>query len=717
MYLKAQKKNIQQTESKIQLGINNIFNMIKNYKMKKIFLYTLFILPIALMAQVDRTKAPQPNPAPNIKIGKPDTFRLTNGLKVFVVRNTKLPRVSAILTIDRDAIIEGNKAGLTDMAGQLLRRGTIKMKKAELDEAIDFLGANISTSATSVSGSSLTNNFNKVVALMADIALRPALADNELEKIRKQTLSGLAQAKDDPNTIASNVTNKLMYGGNHPYGEIETEATVKNVTVNDIKKYFNTYWKPNIAYLIFVGDITVEEAKKLATTNFGAWQKGVVPKPIYKTPTPAAKTFIALVNRPASVQSVINLVAPIQLKPGTQDVIPSVVTGNILGGGASARLYKSLREKYGFTYGAYASISSDKLVGNFTASASVRNEKTDSAIGQFLYEFNKIRTETATKDEVDLIKNEISGSFARSLENPATIAGFALDVARYNLPSNYYENYLKNLSIVDAAKVKAIADKYIPENNLTIVIVGNAKEIAKDLAKYGEIKYFDVEGNPVEAPTEKKVDPSVTAESIINKAIAARGGDKLKDIKDVELNGSLAVQGMNLSFTQKYVLPNNFIQTISMQGMVFQKQMAKTGVYSASQQGQTTPVEEDDKEELDEEAALIEETYYSTHNYTYTLKGIESVDGKDAYAVEVKSSKGRTVTNYYDVATSLKVKTTQQKEMQGQKFLIQSYYPEYKVYNGVQIPTKIILDQGGQKLTINVTEVKVNQGLKTDDWK
>jgi len=113
----------------------------------------------------------------------------------------------------------------------------------------------------------------------------------------------------------------------------------------------------------------------LATANFGSWQKGIVPKPVYKAPVPAAKTFIALVDRPASVQSVINLVAPVQLQPGTPDVIPSRVTANLLGGGASARLYKSLREKYGFTYGAYASIASDKLVGNFTANASVRNEK------------------------------------------------------------------------------------------------------------------------------------------------------------------------------------------------------------------------------------------------------------------------------------------------------------------------------------------------------
>jgi len=185
----------------------------------------------------------------------------------------------------------------------------------------------------------------------------------------------------------------------------------------------------------------------------------------------------------------------------------------------------------------------------------------------------------------------------------------------------------------------------------------------------------------------------------------------------MEVNGSLTVQGTNLSVSQKYVLPNNFIQVISMQGMVFQKQTAKNGEYTATQQGQAMPMGDDDKEELDEEAALIEEVYYKAHNYTYTLKGIEAVDGKDAYAVEVKSPKGRTVTNYYDVATTLKVKAVQQKEMQGQKLAIQTAYPEYKAYNGVQIPTKIVLDQFGQKLTINVTEVKVNQGLKAEDLK
>ena len=579
--------------------------------MKKIFLYTLFILPFAATAQVDRTKAPKPGPAPIIKIGEPTTFILANGLKVFVVQNTKLPRVSATLTIDREAVLEGKKAGMVSMAGELLRRGTTTMKKVELDEAIDYLGASISTNARSVNGSSLTSNFTKVIGLMADITLHPSFPADELEKIRKQTLSGLAQAKEDPNTIARNVTAKLVYGNGHPYGEIENETSVKAVTVDDIKKYYTTYWKPNIAYLIFVGDITVADAKKLAETNFGKWAKGIVPTPTYKMPQAPTKTFIAIVDRPSSVQSTINIVSPFMLKPGATDAIAADVTASLLGGGASSRLFLNLREKYGFTYGAYSSISEDRLVGNFTANAAVRNEKTDSAIGQFLYEFKRLRNEMATTDEVSLIKNEGSGSFARSLENPGTIAGFALNVARYNLPKDYYQNYLKNLAAVNAVKVKEIANKYVPVNNLVIVIVGNANEISKGLEKYGEVKYFDIDGNATNAPVTKAVAADITGESIIKKAIEAVGGSvALATIKDLETNGTASVMGQSLSLNQKYIVQSGFLQTLSMGQMSIMKQVVNNGIYSVVQQGQEQPLKDDDKEELDEESYLVVENYF-----------------------------------------------------------------------------------------------------------
>src|SRR5688572_4874389 len=238
----------------LKINMPKLFNCSapNSKNMKKTFLYLFAFLPLLATAQVDRSKAPQPAKAPEIKIGQPATFTLANGLKVFVVQNNKLPRVTATLTIDMDGIIEGEKSGLTSMAGSLLRRGTTKMNKAKLDEEIDFLGASINTSATSVSAFSLKENFSKVMALMGDIVLQPSFPADELEKIRKQEISGLQAAKDDPNAIAENVVNRLTYGKDHPYGDITTEQTLNNVKLEDIKTFFNTWWKPNNAYLVFV---------------------------------------------------------------------------------------------------------------------------------------------------------------------------------------------------------------------------------------------------------------------------------------------------------------------------------------------------------------------------------------------------------------------------------------------------------------------------------
>lgn len=687
--------------------------------MKKAIILSLAFLPLTLLAQVDRSKAPQPAAAPQIKIGTPATFTLPNGLKVFVVQNTKLPRVSATLSFNQDGIVEGDKSGLTSMAGTLLRRGTATLTKAQLDEEIDFLGGNIGTSAFSASASSLKANFPKIMTLLSDVVLRPSLPANELEKIRKQNLSGLQAAKDDPNAISNNVLNRLMFGQGHPYGDIETEETLTNVKLEDVRNFFSTYWKPNNAFLIFVGDITPADALKLATSNFASWKRGDVPKPTYPVPQAPGKTYVALVDRPASVQSIITLAAPVELKPGAPDAIKASVMNNILGGGFSGRLFANLRERHGFTYGAYSSLSTDRLIGNFQAEASVRNEKTDSAIAEFLHEFARIRTEALTADEVARMKNYLSGSFARSLENPATIANFALNIAKYNLPADYYQNYLKNLAAVTPADVQAMAAKYVTPSNLHIVIVGNAKDVSKGLDKYGSVKYFDVYGREVQAPATKTVDATVTPQSILQKAVDAYGGAAaIAAVKDLQMMGKASVMGRDVTVTQKAIVPSAFLQEVSMGGMVLQKKMLKGGQYTSMAQGQSQPVADKDKEEMMEDATLFPEAYLlNQKGYTYTLKGIEGVEGKDAYVLAVKTPAGREFTNYYDVASGLLVKKSMVQESPMGSMTVSTGVMDYKTFNGVKLPTRIVNDLGQIKIDIKFDDVKVNSGLKVEDIK
>jgi predicted Zn-dependent peptidase len=552
---------------------------------------------------------------------------------------------------------------------------------------------------------------------MADVALRPAMNATELEKIRVQTLSGLKQQLENPDAISANVSSMLLYGKNHPYGEIETEASVKSIGVADVKKYYATYWKPNIAYLVFVGDITLAQAKTLATQHFGAWAKGNVPASQHPVVLPPAKTYIAIVDRPSSVQSVINISTPVNLKPGAEDAIAASLTNTILGGGFSSRLNQNLREKNAFTYGANSSLQNDKLIGKFEAGASVRTEKTDSAVGQFMYELNRIGNSAPADSEVTSLKNYMSGGFARRLENPATIANYALNVARFNLPKDYYRNYLTTLYGTSPQQVQSVGNKYISSQPMLVTIVGNAKAMG-DLSKYGEVKYFDALGNPVAAPVVKKVDGGLTSEAILKKAATAVGSDEaVAAVKDISLAGNVEVMGQKVDYAQKHILPGSYSAKVLMNGMAVMSESKKAEQFEKTMQGQNADIDGAAKDEMSAKASFFEERYMlATPGYKFSLNGIEAIDGKDAYVVAITSPGGKSSTSYYDVATGLKVQDVSQADGGPMGKLTQTTrYLEYKTVEGIMVPVKISVDLGVFKQAITINDVKLNQGLKATD--
>ncbi len=680
-------------------------------KMKKIFIY-IFALAFTsnAYAQVDRSKLPEPAPAKSIQIGDYESFTLKNGLQVFVVENHKLPRVTLSLVFDHDPVMETDNVGYVDMVGTMLRRGTTTRTKEEIDEAIDFIGGSLGASATSVFASSLTKHQDKLLVLMTDILLNPIFPEEELEKIKTQTISGLAAAKDDANSISSNVTTALVYGKNHPYGTLTTEETVGNIKIDDIKNYYQTYFKPNIAYLAIVGDIDVKAAKKLVKKHFSKWEKGEVPTASYEMPKAPEKTFVALVDKPSAVQSVIDITYPVELKTGTPDVIKARVLNQILGGGSSARLFTNLREDKGFTYGAYSSLSSDVLVSSFSANASVRNEVTDSAFNEFIIELNTIKTEDVSEEEINLAKSSIAGSFARSLERPQTVARFAINAARYNLPEGYYANYLKNVQAVTIADVKATAQKYIHPDKAYFTVVGKASDIKESLAAFGEVKYFDNYGNEYTPSDAPQLPTGLTAEKVLADYIKAIGGEEaIMSIKSVKIVSEAEIQGQKLSITTYNVSPNKSLLSIVMGGMMeVQKQVFDGTNYAEYSQGNKAPADENKAKDAMIEASLIPEINYEKHGVTIKLAAIEKVGDDYAYAVKVTFPSGKTTTNYFDIKSGLKVRvtsfiTTPQGEM-AQNIDFKDYSDE----SGVLIPHLVIIPMGPMKLEAKVTSVEIN---------
>lgn len=677
-----------------------------------VLMLILFVSGITF-AQLDRTKQPAPGPAPEIKIADSENFTLKNGLKVFVVRNTKLPRVAFNLVIDRDPIVEGENAGYVETAGQLLRTGTKTRTKDKLDEEIDFIGANLSTSSTGVYAASLKKHVNKLLELMSDVVLNPNFKQEELDKIQKQTLSGLAAAKDDPNAISTRVRDILFYGKDHPYGEATTEQTVKKINLEMTKKYIDDYFRPNAAYLAIVGDITKAEAQKLIEKYFGKWQSKEIPKNSFTTPKSPVVNKVCLVDRPASVQSVLTIGYPVELRKGSDDVIKASMLNMILGGSFSSRLNQNLREKHGYTYGARSAIASDKYIGHFEASTTVRNSVTDSAITEMLSEIKKIRTEKIEEAELQSTKNYMTGNFARALESPQTIANFAIDIERYQLPKDYYKNYLKNLNAVTSDEMLATAKKYVKPNNSYVLVVGNGEEIAKNIAKFSlsnKVEYFDIYGEKYD-PSVKKVPEGITAESVIEKYVEAIGGkENITKITDQTLKFTGSVQGMTINVTMAKKAPNKFYQLVDF-GVGQQKTVFDGEKGKASGMGQEVELTGAQLEAMKTEAPLHPYFEYKKMGIKVEVVGIESIEGKDAYNLTVTTPSGKKSTQYYDIESGFMVRTITTAETPQGSFSSTIDMSDYKEVAGVKFPHKLNQSTPMGSIELTATSIEVNTNL------
>ncbi len=664
----------------------------------------MFIIP--LNAQVDRSRPPKPGPAPEIKLGSYEHFELPNGLKVFVVENHKLPRVSFSLQVDRTPILEGDTAGYISAAGQLLRTGTKNRSKEELDQAIDFIGASLSTSSIGIYGMSLTEHADTLFNLMSDIILNSDFKQNELDKIKKRMQSDLASQKDDPDAIAGTVKSVVDFGKKHPYGEPETEQTIGNITLEKCRNYYKTYFAPNVSYLAVVGDINEQEAKDLAVRYLGSWKKKDVPEFTYALPEPPEETLVALVDRPNSVQSVINVTYPVQLKPGDNDAIQAGLMNTILGGG-TFRLFQDLREKHSFTYGANSSLSKDEYVGSFNAYTNVRNAVTDSAITRILYEMDRIKNETVPDSELQIIKNYVTGNFAISLENPHTIASFAINIDKYNLPDNYYADYLKNVAAVTPMEIKNAAEKYIKPKHSNIVVVGNADQVKEGLKQFGQIVYYDNNGDRIDSSF-SSVPGNVSAMEVLNNYINAIGGkDSLADVHNRITIMTGKVQGFDVTTKIYQKEPDLFKQEVDAGGMT--QEIIFNGTNGEMQTGgQEIKIDGNELEKLKNEATLHLLLNLDSLGVKLKLTGIEKVNGKDAYKLEMVFPSGTKWIQYYDPESGYKIKETKNITTPQGTFTQEILYSDYRTVSGVKYPFYIKQSIGPQEMEFKVDTIKIN---------
>lgn len=693
--------------------------------MKQLFIAFLLVAQLTSYAQIDRSKPPKSGPAPVLSIPDPVQFKLPNGLTVLVVENKKLPVVSASLTIDAGPITEGSKAGVTSLMGTMLNEGTTSKSKDAFDEAVDRIGATVSLNSAGGYASSLSRYFPQALALMADALRNPAFGQASFDKVKTQSITALQTGEKDPNTIASRAGNALSFGVNHPMGEYETEASLKSITLADVKAQYKKYITPSRAYLTFIGDITPAAARTLAEKSFSTWKGATLTLPaLPKVGNPTA-TEIDIVDVPNAVQSIINVTNLVELPLSHPDYHAVLLANYILGGGSNSRLFMTLREKRGFTYGSYSSIKGSRFQTRFTASAAVRNEKTDSAVADIMNEIHLLRTTPVAAEELQNAKDLYNGSYAIQLENPATIAEFTTNILINNLPKDFYRNYLKNINAVTVADVQRVAQKYFNHANTRVVVTGRAAQITEPLERLGySIKHFDKYARLVEptAQATPAMPAGVTAQNIVTQYVNAIGGEAaIKKVNSLLMEGSMEVQGQQLNVVMKEQAPNKEAMEMSMNGMTVMKEVFDGNAGYASQMGQKQPFEGERLEEKKNKKGLFEQVFYSSPDYKLELAGMEKVDGADAYKLIVTTAKGKPSTEWYDAKSGLLIKKESATEAQGQTITQTMTYKDYKKVADVLVPHAMQMSvqtpMGAQEFTLQFKTIKVNEGVKDEDFK
>lgn len=682
--------------------------------MKFYLIILLTIFSQIANAQEDfRKKAPQPAPVRIPKAGAYQQEKLANGLQLIVVENNVVPQIYVQVISDYDPVLEKEKAGVSQLTGQLLSAGTMDMSKSDFDAAVDIIGANFSTNERGGEIAGLSRYSARCFELLSNAILKPGFKAEEFEKIKKKMASELIQAKDDPDQISTNVSNKLFFGENHPFGEVVTERTVSSVTVDDCKAFYKENFSPAVTYILVVGNIDFAKAKALTQQYFGGWQGVAPPKRTYTTAAPISNPKVSVVNKEGAVQSTIVIGHMTQFSLLDPDYLAVTMANNILGGSnASARLFKNIREDKGYTYGAYSKLTPNVHGASFEASASVRTGVTDSSIIEFIKEIGKMGVDKITPEELTLNKNVFAGNYARSLENPGTIGKNAMNIIKYKLPTDYYDTYLKRLEALTIEEVQQAYRRVVHPFQCHILVVGDKEKIESSLLKFddnGKLDFYDAFGNPIKE--KKEIPAGLTAKKVIENACKAYGGiTKLENVQSSYAKWGMTVMNHTMINEMWKKSPNKFKFQVKAGDMVMQEMIYKDGKGEVVERGQQRPADQSELNEMAISCKMFEELEFLKNDSIHLeLKGIVDEDGKSMYRIVANLPGGMKKVNYYNVESGLKEKSEESKNENGVDLTTTMSYSDYKEVMQIKVPHKVIITGAmPMALEMNASEILFN---------
>ena len=466
-------------------------------------LLALFLAAGPAAAQApDRSAPPKPGPAPTLTLPAIQKRALANGLPVWIVEKHAVPVAQVTLVVRAGSGADPeSRYGLASLTAAMLDEGAAGKSALELADAVDFLGADLSTSssydASFVSLHVPVARLAPALALMGDVALKPTFAGADLNRLREERLTGLRQAHDSPPAIAAAAFPLLVYGASRRYGigAGGTEETLRAFTPGDLKWFYDQSYRPDDAALVVVGDVTPDAVVAELGRVFGGWTAtGPRPAPpALAAPPKLDERRVYLVDKPGAAQSVIRI-GGVGVARATSDFFPLEVLNTILGGSFTSRLNQNLREQHGYTYGAGSRFDMRLGAGPFYATAMVQTDKTAESLTEFFKELDGIR-QPVPAAELERAKNYVALSYPGQFETTRQMAAELAQLIVYQLPDDDFSTYVANIEAVTAADVQRVAEQYITPARFAVVIVGDRQTIEPKVAalELGPIRLLTVD--------------------------------------------------------------------------------------------------------------------------------------------------------------------------------------------------------------------------------
>jgi zinc protease len=448
--------------------------------------------------QPARQEPPEPAEPKDLSLPPIQVRDLDNGLQVNTIVAGQLPVVYATLVVRSGGESDPAKLpGLASLVAHMLKEGTTERTSAQIAEEIEFLGADLWTSSdeenTYVGVRSLAEHFDVVMAILAEVAGKPAFSQKEIDKLKRREIDRLALAEREPDYIARRTFYRALYG-NHPYGTVDTTPqAVQRVRRQDLVRWHREHFVGKNSFLIVAGDVEPEQVVNTAARTLGSFSPGKRAVPTYDEPPQTTDRKILIVDRPGSVQSVI-YIGNLAIRRANREWIPLIVANQVLGGSAASRLFMDLRENRSLTYGAYSAIVERAEIGPFVAYASVRTEVTTEAVGAFFEHLERINQQPVAPEELANAKRYLSDSFPLKVDTPGKLAELVMELRTYGLPDDYWDHYRNWIRKTGASEAHDVARNYIRPNDALLVVVGQAADFAQTLQQFGPVTVISPDG-------------------------------------------------------------------------------------------------------------------------------------------------------------------------------------------------------------------------------